>query len=126
LYFANVPYFEDTVLEAVAHNPQARFLLIVADGINQLDASGDDVIHHLVERLRSSGIRVVFSGLKKQVLDVMRHSGLLRYIGEENLFMDEERALEDIYAEVLKVKPDAKRRLMKQRIGDNDGVKVWL
>jgi SulP family sulfate permease len=126
LYFANVPYFEDTVLEAVANNPQARYLLIVADGINQLDASGDEVIHHVVERLRSSGIRVVFSGLKKQVLDVMRHSGLLKYIGEENLFMDEERALEEIYAEVLKVKPDAKRRLMKQRIGDNDGVKVWL
>jgi SulP family sulfate permease len=126
LYFANVPYFEDTVLEAVANNPQAKHLLIVADGINQLDASGDEVIHHVVERLRSSGIRVVFSGLKKQVLDVMRHSGLLKYIGEENLFMDEERALEEIYAEVLKVKPDAKRRLMKQRIGDNDGVRIWL
>ena len=37
-------------------------------------------------RLRSNGIRVVFSGLKKQVLDVMRHSGLLTYIGEENIF----------------------------------------
>jgi SulP family sulfate permease len=126
LYFANVPYFEDTVLEAVANNPQAKHLLIVADGINQLDASGDEVIHHVVERLRSSGIRVVFSGLKKQVLDVMRHSGLLRYIGEENLFMDEEKALEEIYAEVIKVKPDAKRRLMKQSVGIDDGVKVWL
>jgi len=126
LYFANVPYFEDTVLEAVANNPQAKHLLIVADGINQLDASGDEVIHHVVERLRSSGIRVVFSGLKKQVLDVMRHSGLLRYIGEENLFMDEEKALEEIYAEVIKVKPDAKRRLMKPSVGIDDGVKVWL
>jgi SulP family sulfate permease len=126
LYFANVPYFEDTVLEAVANNPQAKHLLIVADGINQLDASGDEVIHHVVERLRSSGIRVVFSGLKKQVLDVMRHSGLLKYIGEENLFMDEERALEEIYAEVIKVKPDAKRRLMKPSVGIDDGVKVWL
>jgi SulP family sulfate permease len=126
LYFANVPYFEDTVLEAVADNPQAKHLLIVSDGINQLDASGDEVIHHLVERLRASGIRVVFSGLKKQVLDVMRHSGLLRYIGEENLFADEERALDSIYAEVLKVKPDAKRRLMKQHIGGDDGVRTWL
>jgi SulP family sulfate permease len=69
---------------------------------------------------------VVFSGLKKQVLDVMRHSGLLRYIGEENFFMDEEKALEEIYAEVLKVKPDAKRRLLKPSIGDDDGVRIWL
>jgi SulP family sulfate permease len=126
LYFANVPYFEDTVLEAVANNPQAKHLLIVSDGINQLDASGDEVIHHVVERMRSNGIRVVFSGLKKQVLDIMRASGLLQYIGEENLYVDEEKALEAIYAEVLKVKPDAKCVLMKQHIGGDDGVKTWL
>jgi SulP family sulfate permease len=126
LYFANVPYFEDIVLEAVANNPQAKHLLIVADGINQLDASGDEVIHHVVERLRSNGIRVVFSGLKKQVLDIMQHSGLLQYIGEEHLFADEDKALESIYAEVLKVKPDAKLCLLKQHIGGDDGVKTWL
>jgi SulP family sulfate permease len=126
LYFANVPYFEDTILDAVANNTSAKYLLIVSDGINQLDASGDEVIHHIVERLRSNGIRVVFSGLKKQVLDIMRASGLLRYIGEENLFVDEERALEAIYAEVIKVKPDAKCLLMKQHIGGDDGIKTWL
>jgi SulP family sulfate permease len=126
LYFANVSYFEDTILEAVSQNPQAKHLLIVSDGINQLDASGDEVIHHVVERLRSNGVRVVFSGLKKQVLDVMRHSGLLKYISEDNLFANEDQALESIYADVLKVKPDAKRRLLKQHIGGDDGIKTWL
>lgn len=126
LYFANVSYFEDSVLEAVSSNPGAKNLLIVSDGINQLDASGDEVIHHVVERLRSNGVQVVFSGLKKQVLDIMRHSGLLKYIGEENLYPDEEQALEAIYAEVLKVRPDAKCVLMKQHIGGDDGVRTWL
>ncbi|MDH2916924.1 MAG: SulP family inorganic anion transporter [Gallionella sp.] len=126
LYFANVPYFEDAVLEAVANNPRAKHLLIVSDGINQLDASGDEVIHHVVERLRSNGIRVTFSGLKKQVLDVMRQSGLLDYIGQDNIFSDEERALEAIYVEVLEIRPDAKRRLLKPRIGNDDGIKTWL
>ena len=114
LYFANVPYFEDTILEAVSKSPSAKHLLIVSDGINQLDASGDEVIHHVVERLRSNGIRVVFSGLKKQVLDVMRHSGLFAYIGEENIFSDEDKALDSIYTEVLMVDPNAQCRLMKQ------------
>jgi SulP family sulfate permease len=126
LYFANVSYFEDSVLEAVSSNPGAKNLLIVSDGINQLDASGDEVIHHVVERLRSNGVQVVFSGLKKQVLDIMRHSGLLKYIGEENLYTDEEQALEAIYAEVLKVRPDAKCVLMKPHIGGDDGVRTWL
>ncbi|MDO8351590.1 MAG: solute carrier family 23 protein, partial [Gallionella sp.] len=126
LYFANVPYFEDTILEAVSSSPRASHLLIVSDGINQLDASGDEVIHHVVERLRASGIRVVFSGLKKQVIDVMRHSGLFDYIGQENIFADEDKALDSMYAEVLKIDPDAPCRLLKQHIGGADGVKVWL
>ncbi len=126
LYFANVPYFEDTVLEAVSKNPRARHLLIMANGINQLDASGDEVIHHMAERLRSNGIRVVFSGLKKQVLDVMENSGLIKFIGPENIFPDEDKALESIYTEVLKADPNAQCRLMKQHIGGDDGVKTWL
>lgn len=126
LYFANVPYFEDTVLEAVSKNPRARHMLIMANGINQLDASGDEVIHHMVERLRSNGIRVVFSGLKKQVLEVMEHSGLIKLIGTENIFPDEDKALDSIYAEVRKSDPNAQCRLMKQHIGGDDGVKTWL
>ena len=80
----------------------------------------------MVERLRSNGMRVAFSGLKKQVIDVMRHSGLFDYIGQENIFPDEGRALESIYAEVLVVDPNAQCRLMKQHIGGTDGVKTWL
>ena len=115
LYFANVPYFEDTILEATSNAPKAKHLLIVADGINQLDASGEEVIHHMVQRLRSSGIRVCFSGLKKQVIDVMRHTGLFDYIGQNNVFPDENMALDNIYAEVLAADPNAQCRLMMKR-----------
>ena len=124
LYFANVPYFEDTILEAVSNNPRATHILIVANGINQLDASGDEVIHHIVERLRSNGIRIVFSGMKKQVIDIMQHSGLLAFIGQENIFSDEDKALAAIYARVLEVNPNAQCRLLKQHIDGDDGVKT--
>ncbi|MCR4298925.1 MAG: hypothetical protein NUV75_09285 [Gallionella sp.] len=82
--------------------------------------------HHVVERLRSSSVRVVFSGLKKQVIDVMRHSGMYDYIGEENIFPDEDLALDSIYAEVIKIVPGAPRQLLKHHIGGADGVKTWL
>jgi len=86
LYFANVPYFEDALLAAVAAHPGARQLLIVGDGINQLDASGEEMIRNLVERLHATGVSVVFSGLKQQVLQVMRQTGLYDFIGEDNMF----------------------------------------
>lgn len=100
LYFANVPYFEETILEAVTNKPKAKYLLIVGDGINQLDASGEEVIRHLAQRLRSNGITVAFSGLKKQVLDIMQHTGLYAEIGAENFFRTEDMALDTIYQQI--------------------------
>ena len=97
LYFANVSYFEDAILEAVSNHPEAPYVLVVGDGINQLDASGEEVIHHLVDRLKDVGITLVFSGLKKQVLDVMRATGLFDTIGQDRLFATEDLAIAAIY-----------------------------
>jgi SulP family sulfate permease len=97
LYFANVAYFEDAILEAVANNPEAPYLLVVGDGINELDASGEEVIRHLVDRLNSIGVVMLFSGLKKQVLDVMQATGLRRMIGDKRFFATAEQALTRIY-----------------------------
>ena len=98
LYFANVSFFEDAILDAVAANPKAPYLLVVGNGINELDASGEEVMHHLVERLRGNGVTVVFSGLKKQVIDVMRATGLFDYISQKYIFATADMALEAIHA----------------------------
>ena len=97
LYFANVSYFEDTVLGALADHPKARYFLVVGDGINQLDASGEEVVHHLVTRLKENGVTLVFSGLKKQVLDVMRATGLFDQVTQDNIFATEDQAIAAIY-----------------------------
>jgi sulfate permease, SulP family len=97
LYFANAAYFEEAVLEALAGKPNAKYLLIVASGINGMDATGEEVVRHLVERLAARGVIVAFCGLKKQVLDVMRRTGLTRAVGDDHIFPDEQRALVAIY-----------------------------
>jgi SulP family sulfate permease len=93
LYFANVPYFEDSLLAVSARFPRARSILVVGDGINQIDASGVEAVRHLAERLRVGGVTVAFSGLKKQVRDVFDATGLTALVGAENLFVDENQAL---------------------------------
>lgn len=98
LYFANAAFFESQVLDELARKPGARHLLIVANGINQMDASGEEAVRHLVERLRTAGIQIVFCGVKKQVLDVMRRTGLDVLIGADNLYPGEAQALAAIYA----------------------------
>jgi SulP family sulfate permease len=97
LYFANISYFEDAMLKAVADYPEAKYLLVVGDAINQMDASGEEVLHHLVERLHDNNITVVFSGLKRQILLVMKATNLYDVIGEQNIFANEDFALDEIY-----------------------------
>lgn len=99
LYFANVSYFEDFVLKVVSDAPALRFILVVANGINGLDASGVEMLSQLVDRLGENGVTLVFSGVKKQVRDVMERTGLDRKIGPDNLFRlvsTEKMALEAI------------------------------
>jgi len=97
LYFANVSYFEDAMLKASSEYPEATYLLIVGEGINQIDASGEEVLHHLVDRLHQNQISIVFSGLKRQIIDVLRASDLYEKIGENNIFFSEDEALDAIY-----------------------------
>jgi SulP family sulfate permease len=106
LYFANIAFFEDAVLEAVADHPNAKYVLIVGDAVNQMDASGEEVVHHLVSRLREGHVEIVFSGLKKQILDVMRSTSLFDLVGQHNIFATEDQALTAIYERLADVAQD--------------------
>ncbi len=106
LYFANVAYFEDAILEAVANNPEAPYLLIVGEGINEMDASGEEVIRHLVKRMNEIGVVMIFAGLKKQVLEVMHATGLWTMIGERRFFSTAELALERLYGRAENAQDD--------------------
>jgi SulP family sulfate permease len=85
-----------------------REILVVGDGINQLDASGDEAIRLLADRLRDNGVTLSFSGLKKQVRDVLDATGTLEAIGEPNLFADENQALAALAARVTDADFDAR------------------
>ncbi|HEX9627697.1 MAG TPA: SulP family inorganic anion transporter [Acidiferrobacterales bacterium] len=94
LYFANVSYFEDKVLERVSAKPELKYVIVVGDGINQIDASGEEVVASLVQRLEENGVLMLFSGLKKQVLDVFGRTGLGDKLGPNRFFRTEDQALE--------------------------------
>ena len=93
LYFVNVAYFEEAVLQLAREKPNLEYILIAGSGITDLDASGVETLSAIVERLRASGITPVFSGLKLQVVEVMQHTGLHDKIGAGNLFRTDDAAL---------------------------------
>ena len=110
LYFANASFFEEAMLSELAGKPGVRYILCVANGINYLDASGEEVLRQLIESLRQRGISIVFSGLKKQVTDVMRRTGLYETLGADHIFPDANQALHAIYNWLG---PDSPRELLQ-------------
>lgn len=108
LYFANVPYFEEAILNQSAANRKAKYILVVGDGINEIDASGEEMIRHLVQSLHENGVAIVFSGLKRQVLSVMEKTGLYALIGAQHFFRTEDDALDAIFQWITDPTFDAK------------------
>lgn len=99
LRFINVSSFENALLDLERKNPAVNSILIKCSGINDLDASGVDMLHNLGTRFRNNGITLVFSGLKKQVQDVMERTGLVQAIGVENIFASDQEAIDKLMSE---------------------------
>ena len=94
LLFFNVAYFEDAVLKLMQRKPDAKYFLIAGSGINHLDGSGVEIIYSLSRHLHDSGITLVFSGLKMQVLEVMERTGLVEAINKDNIYSTDKIAME--------------------------------
>lgn len=101
LYFANVPYFEDALLEIVARSPKARFVLIQGAGISEIDASGQAALRDLVRRLRGNGIAVVLSSLRAPVAAALAATGVLDEVGADQVFRRSDEALETLMQRVI-------------------------
>lgn len=97
LFFVNVNYLEEKILEQIATMPGLRHVVIVGNGINELDASGEEMLSMLVGRLRESGYEVSLSGLNDDVLDVLRRTRLYERIGEDHLFRNVASAVQALH-----------------------------
>jgi SulP family sulfate permease len=97
LFFANVNYLEDVVLDTMASMPELKHVLIVGNGINELDASGEVLLSQLVSRLRERQIDLSFTGVNDHVLDVMKRTHLYEKIGEDHFFYNVSIAVREMH-----------------------------
>jgi MFS superfamily sulfate permease-like transporter len=99
LTFANVAYFEDIILKALRKFPDAKAIVMIGSGINEMDASGEEKIRELNQRLAELGVKLMFSGLKHQVMKLLDVSGLVEEIGRDCFFSDKKTALKALIAQ---------------------------
>jgi SulP family sulfate permease len=94
LYFANTSYFEDKIMLKLAIKPELKYVIVDAEGMNQLDATGEEMLVQLTERLSSTGIEVLFARVKQQIMEVLVRAGFVEQFGDWRFFRRTEHALE--------------------------------
>jgi len=100
LNFVTAAALEDAVLKIERDKPKMKFILLAAGSINDLDASGAELLFKLAQSLRHNGVTLALSAAKKQVQDVIKRTGLDEAIGTGNIYATDQLALDGLLARV--------------------------
>ncbi|CAC9606186.1 Sulfate permease [uncultured Gammaproteobacteria bacterium] len=100
LYFGNAGYFEDRMLNLIAEKHHClKYIIVDMAGINQIDASGEEMLTGLLDRCSSNGVEILFArteGIEK----VLRKSGFMDKFGEDRFHDRRTDALRYAWAEL--------------------------
>jgi MFS superfamily sulfate permease-like transporter len=97
LFFANASFLEDQVTRHIERMPDLREIVIAGAGINEMDASGEEALSLLVDRVRAAGYTISICELNEDVTDVLARTYLRQKIGDENIYPSLADALEVIH-----------------------------
>ncbi|MDD3313105.1 SulP family inorganic anion transporter [Pseudodesulfovibrio sp.] len=93
LFFANASFLEDKITERMMNNDKLRHIIIVASGINDMDASGEEALSLIVDRVRAAGVDISLCGVNEAVMAVFRRTHLLEKIGQDHVYTTMESAI---------------------------------
>ena len=100
LFFANASYLDEQIIKYRNDMPDLRYVLLDASGINDIDASGEEELALLVDRLHAAGYGFGVCNAKGPILDVLDRTHLFDKIGRENFYPDTKAAVADIVNKV--------------------------
>jgi SulP family sulfate permease len=102
LTFANCSYLEEKILTQTSSKPELKYILIVGNAINEIDASGEGMLSALIPRLKEANYEIFFSGLNDSIIDVFKRTGLYDKVGEDNFFRNVSKAVDFIHEKAHK------------------------
>ncbi|MBF0225137.1 MAG: STAS domain-containing protein [Desulfobacterales bacterium] len=114
LFFANASYLEDQINDRIMHRKHLKHIVIAGNGINDIDASGEEALSLIIDRVRSSGIDMSFAAINDSVMAVLKRTHLLEKIGIDHIYPNMEKAIWAIHPKVHKL--DDKRNCPFQAV----------
>ena len=106
LYFANSGYLEGKLLNMVSQKPNLKLVVLDIESADQLDATGEEMLKNLFDRLQSIGIELYIARAKVQIEQALKRSGLYEHIGSARFFRqrtDAVRAAKEIMGDDIDI-----------------------
>ena len=94
LYFWNIQYFLDTVLEEIKEYPKIEVFVLDASSIDNIDSSGVHALEQLYHLLEKRNISLLVAGMKGPVRDYLHKAGFQDEIGLGNNYLTIQDALD--------------------------------
>lgn len=86
LYFANCTAFENAILQALNEKKELKYLILDLEWMNDIDASGLEMIETLILRIEKLDIKIFFSGFRPKVIKKLVHTQAIKLIKDEYRF----------------------------------------
>jgi len=87
LFFANAEELRTRLQAAIRHSPDpVKWVVITAEPITDIDATGAALLSALVDELQAQGIVLAFAELKGVVRDQLAKYGLIERIGPQHFY----------------------------------------
>ena len=101
LYFVNAGHFEDNILRIIADKKKyLKYIIIDMIGINQIDASGENILSELLDRCSANNVEILFARAEN-VERTLRRSGFIKKYGEERFYTRRIDALNFAWQQII-------------------------
>ncbi len=96
LFFANVYYFKRALLNEVEKKGETlKYVILNAEPINYIDNTAVNQLKKIVDKLRDNDITFKIAGAIGPTRDILHKSGLVEFIGKENIYVRTAEAYSD-------------------------------
>ena len=100
LIFTNAGHFENEVIERVATKPELRYFIIDAIAINEIDATGQEMLHSLSSRLYEQNINLFFARVHKPITKIFSDTGYSKGQWKNNFHRTIDDAIEYAWSDL--------------------------
>jgi MFS superfamily sulfate permease-like transporter len=115
LVFVNVSYFEEQLQKVLAERKNLEVLIVDNVSINDLDASGEEMLRENFKRLKEAGVQMLFTRTKSPIMEIFKRSHLFQDIDEANFHLDPVTAYEHAWQLVVAAEMEREEKAKAER-----------